>query len=166
MSHVVVKATPDQGFNTLRIIAGKLSKELKQGDSYEFDWDTTQEDQNRVTPIHIYAVDKGGLTVASVTKDVWVKLQNQKPTLEITSPKDGDIVQKTVAINLDTRNVLMDEIEIHLPGGETAYPMKRLPYVWNWDSTQTQNGDCSIEAVVKDKAGNQKSTKIHLKVQN
>lgn len=60
----------------------------------------------------------------------------------------------------------VDTIEIRLPSGEVAYPMKKLPYTWNWDSTQVSSGSYGIEAIVTDKSGKTASAKIQLNVQN
>lgn len=95
------------------------------------------------------------------------KQENAEPiVLEFTSPQEGEPVKGMVTFRLNTNNVLMEQVELPLPDGTTAYLMKKLPYEWNWDSTQVQDGDYPIEAVAKDKAGNQKSAKIRVKVQN
>jgi hypothetical protein len=66
-----------------------------------------------------------------------------------------------------TNDAGIDTIEIHLPSGEVAYPMKnKLPYQWNWDSTSVADGTYAIKAVACDHAGHCGSSEVRIFVQN
>ena len=61
----------------------------------------------------------------------------------------------------------MDMIEIKLPSGESAYPMKnKVPYTWNWDTKGVPDGAHELRATVCDKENNCVSTQIGVTVAN
>ncbi len=186
---IKVNVSDDGGLMKVKIAAGDDASVSLAEPPYQLSWDTNKVPDGNCS-ITVVATDKAG---NESTAKVQITVQNNDPVasgiqarlnagqgqgrpqnvpenlsppeVTITSPADGDTVKGFVQIQLQTSGDI-DQIEIQLPSGETAYPMKKLPYQWNWDSTETPDGSCTLKAKVKDKSGNEASTQLHLIVQN
>ena len=173
--HVVAKTNSDKGFDKIRIApacGNDGQPEFKAGQPYEMDWDTTA-CPNHWYYLRVYALNNPDTAVESTSIKVTVNNQQgggaqgqPSPEVSIVSPSDGDTVKGMVPIELKTSGDV-DQIEIALPDGATAYPMKnKLPYAWNWDSTDVSDGSYPITAKVTDKLGASKQARITVTVQN
>ena len=167
--HIKVKASPDDGFKILKISGnpGPLPQIFQHGDTYERDWDTSNI-KSLNTSLDVQAFDDKG-QVASVHKFIHINNQNiPMPTVSIASPRNADTVKGDVLIEVHvTGRDDVDSVEISLPSGETAYPMKnKFPYTWNWQSAGVPDGSQKIKARACDKAGHCGSSEIEIFVRN
>ena len=89
------------------------------------------------------------------------------PNVKIAAPADGVPVEGVVHIQVDAADGEgVDKVEIRLPSGESAYPMKAVPYVWDRNSASVADGDYKLKATACDKAGNCGSAEIGISVKN
>jgi len=80
--------------------------------------------------------------------------ENQAPTVDITSPTDGDVVSGTVAIAASAADAdgTVDHVTFTLPDGTTVDDAS-APYEASWDSTTTADGVVEIGAQAVDNLG-------------
>lgn len=173
-ARIIIKVTPpDKGYDSVRlaIFSGNgLDKTFRVGDAYETDWDTAQF-PNGTAKLNVYVLqNQASVTYAQFPIEVNNLPKNvAPPNVKFLAPKDGDTVKGTVPVQVDaTSDGGIDKIEIQLPSGEMAYPMKnKVPYSWNWDSTSVHDGDSNkIKATVCDKENHCASSEITVSVKN
>jgi len=88
------------------------------------------------------------------------------PQVTIINPKNGQVVSDTVKIQVKaTDNVGVLKVEYYIDGKKVGENTKS-PYEYNWDTTQYENGNHTIQVKAYDKAGNVGNAKITVNVQN
>jgi hypothetical protein len=88
------------------------------------------------------------------------------PTVTITSPTAGSIVQGSVFVAVSaTDNVGVVQVNL-LVNGATVASRTTAPYTFSWDSTKVANGAVTLAAAAYDRAGNRASASETVTVSN
>jgi serine protease AprX len=124
---------------------------------YTYTWDTTVDGAYQ---IKLLVKDKAE---NNITEIVTVIVDNTKPSVSITSPKDGAELSGTVNINFTATDDNLDKVFLRINNatfdvtGETSY---------GWDTTAVGDGIHTIKLVAYDKAGNANETAITMTTVN
>ncbi len=124
---------------------------------WEFSWDTTSGPDMERT-IRARAYDAAGNWAYSPT--IWVTVQNsappdtQPPTVAVTSPSPGAVVQGTISLAATASdNVGVTRVRLRLDGSTLA-ELTAPPYQIAWDSNTVPNGTHVLDTEAEDAAGN------------
>jgi len=101
-----------------------------------------------------WAKDAAGNISAAKTSPVTIATDTVLPTASITSPATGGSVSGTVSVTISASdNVGVVKVELYQNG--TLYASYgSSPYVIDWNTTLTTNGNCTLTAKSYDLAGN------------
>lgn len=119
--------------------------------THTYTWDTTV---HGTYPIKLLVKDKAE---NNITEIVTVIVDNTKPFVSITSPRDGAELFGSVNINFTATDGNLDKVVLYINNatfdvtGETSY---------GWDTTAVGDGTHTINLVAYDKAGNANETAI------
>jgi hypothetical protein len=119
--------------------------------THTYTWDTTVDG---TYPIKLLVKDKAE---NNITEIVTVIVDNTKPSVSITSPKDGAELSGSVNINFTATDDNLDKVFLRINNatfdvtGETSY---------GWDTTAVGDSTHTIKLVAYDKAGNANETAI------
>ena len=125
--------------------------------THTYTWDTTVDG---TYPIKLLVKDKAE---NNITEIVTVIVDNTKPSVSITSPKDGAELSGSVNINFTATDGNLDKVVLYINNatfdvtGETSY---------GWDTTAVGDGTHTIKLVAYDKAGNANETAITMTTVN
>ena len=133
-------------------------------------WDTTGLPDGEYT-ITLTVYDKAGNINTTV---VTVKVDNNLPTAEITSPKEGELVSGTVQINGTAYDGNFDKYNITITNEtghvvftyENKTPVVNGVLVAEWDTTTENDGVYTITLTVYDEAGNKNIATVNITVDN
>ncbi len=134
--------------------------------SYDYSWDTSLEAEGTHT-IKAIAYNIQNITTESDEISVVVNNSaNEAPTVSITSPQDGEIVRKLVAIEADASDDIgVDRVEFYIADTLVSTDTE-VPYVYNWDTTTVGDGETEVKAVAYDGIAQNTSASITVTVAN
>ena len=123
---------------------------------YEFVWDTTTtSDGNHM--LTAFALDAAGnSSQASINVEVRNTIDTQVPTINITSPVFGAILQKQNQINVTVSvqdNVGVSRVELYVDG-KLIDSSTAAPFTTKWNSNKAPSGAHVIQCRAYDAAGN------------
>jgi chitodextrinase len=89
------------------------------------------------------------------------------PTVSLTSPSDGEVVNSTVTVAANASdNVAVVGVQFKLDGANLGAEDAAAPYSVSWDTTTASNGTHTISAVARDAAGNTSTATASVTVDN
>ena len=120
---------------------------------YSVSWDTTTASNGSHT---LTAVARDAATNSKTSADDVVTVDNQNPTVSVTSPAAGATVSgATVSVAASASdNVAVAGVQFRLDGQNLGAEDTTSPYSVTWDSTSATNGSHILTAVARDSAGN------------
>ena len=96
-----------------------------------------------------------------------VTSDNSTPTVSITYPINNSIVDGIIDINATASdNLGVSGVQFLLDGSNIGSEDTSSPYSISWDSSSASNGAHNLSATARDAAGNNKTTTIHVTVNN
>ncbi|MEW6744024.1 MAG: Ig-like domain-containing protein [Planctomycetota bacterium] len=132
-----------------------------QSDARHAEEDTTHWPDGPLTLTVTAKDDAGNETSAAVI----VIVDNTAPSRQILSPTDGDIVSGIIMIITEAADANLESIEI-LVDGVSIRTSSSSPFSLPFDTTQDLDGTITIQALVRDLAGNVDSCSVTVFVDN
>jgi photosystem II stability/assembly factor-like uncharacterized protein len=132
---------------------------------YQFPWNTTLI-ADGIHKINATAIDTSNNTASHEILVLVLNTPDNPPTVNITSPKDGDAVAGniTVAANAtDDKGVVYVEFFVD---GKSIGTSSVSPYKVDWDTTKVKNGAHTLNATAHDTVGQTSSSTISVNVFN
>lgn len=130
---------------------------------YSAGWDTQFVPQDGTRTLHVKAYDfNQNVGTASVS----VVVDNQSPTVGITSPPNGGLVRGLVTVTsaaADSTGVTKVEFELD---GSVRFTDTSSPFTWAWDSTKSPDGQYELASIAYDKVNNTAESAISVTVDN
>ena len=119
---------------------------------YTVSWDTTTA-LSGTHSLTVIARDAAGNVTTSPA--VLVTIDNEAPTIIVTTPTDGAVVSGTVSVQATaTDNIGIAGVQFLLDGLNLGAENTIAPYAVSWDTTQSLSGTHILQAVARDGAGN------------
>lgn len=163
---VTVDATDNSQVAGVRIqVDGHdLSPELLTA-PYTLDWDTKVMTNGQHT-LTITARDDEGLTT-TVTSQITVYNLPPPPTIDITSPTNGSVVNGSVTITASAQDAEgIAGVQFKLDGSNLGGEDTTAPYEYSLDTKSLTNGSHTIDAIARSVNGQTGSTSVTINVQN
>ena len=138
-------------------IDGNLRAELSES-PYNFEWDTTIEDEDEEHTLAISITDLYGNTTSNPPISVFVdNIINEDtiyPTGAITNPISGETVTDTVLFSVSAQdNISISEVQF-LINDEIINSTNNEPYEYPWDTSPFSGTDCTLSAIIIDNSNN------------
>jgi hypothetical protein len=121
---------------------------------YTTTWNTTTAVNGSTHTLSSVASDAAGNTIT--TTNVTVTVDNQAPTVSVTSPSAGSFVSGTTVTVSGTASdsVGVTSVQFKLDGANLGSALTASPYSVVWNTTTATNGSHTLTAVATDAAGN------------
>jgi hypothetical protein len=123
-----------------------------------------------------------GIAVQSAQRGVWATAQfdnvsvdggpppvgdTTKPTVSISSPASGTTVSSTITVSATVSdNIGVAGVQFKVDGTNVGAEDTSTPYAVTWDTSGVANGQHTLQAVARDKAGNTAMSSIAVNVSN
>jgi regulation of enolase protein 1 (concanavalin A-like superfamily) len=151
---------PDNGVSQVEFFAGTTLIGTDTTSPYNANWTSVPAGTYSLTAV---ARDAGGLTTTSAARTVTVSPSGQTdttpPTVSITAPANGAIVQSTVAITAAASdNVGVASVTFRVDGTAIGSPDTTAPYSVNWNAGAASPGSHVLTAEAADTAGNRRTS--------
>lgn len=152
---VTVDATDDVGVTEVVVAVNGNPRATLTAPPYTWTWDTSSEANGDYT-LQATAVDAAG---NEGTGSVGVTVQGgvedtTPPTVNVTSPADGDMVSGTVSVTVDASDDFgVAKVDV-LVDGTSVGEATTAPYEVSFDASALGEGTHAISAVAHDAAGN------------
>ncbi|PIE78915.1 MAG: hypothetical protein CSA15_05385, partial [Candidatus Delongbacteria bacterium] len=122
---------------------------------FNYNWDTSNFEAGNYN-LKAVATDNDGLTGESIDVNVSLIHSYQAPVVSIDSPTDGSsfAIGETVSIEITATDSdgMVDQVDIYV--GETMVTsLTSLPFNYNWDTSDFEEGTYSLKAVATDNDG-------------
>jgi len=138
---------------------------------YEYDWDTTSEDNG---PYTIKAIASNIQLAAAESEEIYVVLNkgdlNEAPLVSIANPKEGDIIrlQATLRAEATDPEELIDRVEFYVDGVKVGEDTDNTDstYEYTWNATEVEDGERVIKVVAFDAIGQNAEDSITVEVRN
>jgi hypothetical protein len=132
---------------------------------YSISWATTSA-SNGAHTLTARARDAVGNTTTS--NGVAITVDNAAPTVSVTAPASGAIVNGTIAVSADAADAVgVVGVQFLLDGASFGAEDTTAPYAINWATTGVTNGTHTLSARARDAAGNTTtSTVVSVTVSN
>ncbi|PID30197.1 MAG: hypothetical protein CR982_01560 [Candidatus Cloacimonadota bacterium] len=119
---------------------------------FNYNWDTSNFEAGNYN-LKAVATDNDGLTGESIDVNVSLIHSYQAPVVSIDSPTDGSsfAIGETVSIEITATDSdgMVDQVDIYV--GETMVTsLTSLPFNYNWDTSDFEEGTYSLKAVATD----------------
>ena len=132
----------------MKIGSASYNMQKNEVSSYwEYPFDTTAlADGQYSVKADVY--DVSGLSGHMITTSgVNFKIDNKPPTVELTGPKDGDIINTTVTIKVTADDMYLDKVFVNIDGtGWLTTTGSKPSWTYTWDTTKWEDGRHTIQA--------------------
>ena len=161
---VSANASDDIGINKVEFsIDGGATVSTDTTAPYSFSWDTTTV-SNATHTLSATAFDSGSNTT---TDTITVIVDNQAPTVSITSPTNNSVVSGTISVNATASdNRAVTKVEFSVDSGAPIATDTTAPYSFNWNTSSVSSGAHILEAKAFDAVGNNTTSSINVTVDN
>lgn len=118
---------------------------------------------------YLYTAGKDVIGNWAKTSEISMVVDNTDPTVNITSPLDGQVISGTTTVTIDANDATsgMDRVELYdRPVGGSWNYLDTIysPYTYDWNTTGYPLGDYELMAKAFDLAGNESSDQIEVGV--
>ncbi len=161
---ITIQVTSDDSHpNTTWLeIDGNIVDSWSGSGTFAYSWDTTSVDDG-THQIVAYANDSvGNLANQSIV----VTVDNTPPDVSITDPQNNSLVSGTVNIHVNSSDQNPDTTWLEINGTVVQTWGGEGTFTYSWDTTSYSDGVYEIVAYANDSAGNIKSYKIYVEVDN
>ncbi len=161
---ITIQVTSDDSHpNTTWLeIDGNIVDSWSGSGTFTYSWDTTSVNDG-THQIIAYANDSvGNLANYSIV----VTVDNTPPDVSITDPQNNSLVSGTVNIQVNSSDQNPDTTWLEINGTVVQTWSGEGTFTYPWDTTSYSDGVYEIVAYANDSAGNVKSYKIYVEVDN
>jgi hypothetical protein len=134
-------------------IDGQLRQTLYSA-PYNFSWDTTKELNGLYSLMVVARDESGNISSQSIIVNVYNQKDTTPPTIEIVSPKNGDLIRNNVTVYVNAYdNIGVTKVELYVDGRFVTSSVT-APFTLKWNSRNASKGPHTIQCKAYDSSGN------------
>ncbi len=155
---VSIIAEDDFGVESVNLLINGISVAELNTNPYNYEWDTTIENEDEEHTLAIAITDQSGNTTYNPSISVFVNNSVDEdgiyPTGSIINPISGQTVTGTVAFIVEAHdNISVTEVQFLINGNNVA-SINTEPFEYGWDTSSFSGSECVLSANVLDNSNN------------